>query len=269
MPIESAELRKPKGMALVALSSVILVGTTIAACATSVRPLPTAKRVALAPPHDDIAVRAQVGEPIGEIVPVDMSIANGTAEPYVIDTSQVFAIDEQGERVIPVPPSEAVQEAGDANSLKAGLIGAGKDAAAGALTGAVVGAAVGAGAGALVGVPPVGAAFGAAIGGGIGAATAGAAGSAQGQSAARLDAATQISALCLKSGEAHPNYSVNGFVFFPRGNYRELEITLLNEETEETRTVTAAWSKDGATTSASQQDGPAQKPSGIESQDTE
>ena len=255
--------------ALAAVSSAILAGATITACATSARPLPTSKRVALAPPQDDIAIRAQVGEPIGEIVPVDVSIANGTNEPYGVDPSHVFAIDEHGERVIPVPPSEAIQEAGDANNLKAGLTGAGKSAAAGAVAGAVIGAALGAGAGALVGVPPVGAAFGAAIGGGLGAATAGAAGAAQGQAAAHIDAATQISVLCLKPEDAHPNYSVNGYVFFPKGTYRGLEITLLNEETEEARTMTANWSKDGATARASQSNSTATKPPGIDSQDTE
>ena len=243
---------------------VVLVG-----CATSARPLPTTKRIALTPPPDDIAMRAQVGDPIGEIVPVDVSIANGTDEPYLIDTSQVFAIDEQGERILPVPPSEAMQEAGNANDLKAGLVGAGKSAAAGAVTGAVVGAALGAGAGALVGVPPVGAAFGAVIGGGIGAATAGGAGAMEGEAAAHVDAATQISALCLKSGEAHPSYSVNGYVFFPKGTYRGVQVTLLNEENEQTRTMTAIWTKDGATALASEPNATSNKPPRIESQDTE
>lgn len=244
------------------LFAIAALAALLVGCATSARPLPTTKRVALTPPPDDLEIRAQVGEPIGEIVPVDVSIANGTTEPYMVDTTQVFAIDEHGERVIPVPTSEAILEAGDSNSLKAGLTGAGKSAAAGAVTGAVVGAALGAGAGALVGVPPVGAAFGAAIGGGIGAATAGGAGAVAGQAAARVDADTQINALCLKSGEAHPNYSVNGYVFFPRGTYRGVQVTLLNVETERARTLTADWSKDGAI-------GHPSVPVGIESQDTE
>ena len=89
-----------------------------------------------------------------------------------------------------------------------------------------------------------------------------------GQNAARGDAATQISALCLKPEEAHPNYSVNGCVFFPRGSYRGVQMTLLNIETEETRTLTTNWSKDGATSGPSEPSVRG-KPSGIDSQETE
>jgi hypothetical protein len=113
-----------------------------------------------------------------------------------------------------------------------------------------------------MGMPPVGAAFGAAIGGGLGAATGGGAGAIAGEETAHVDAATQISALCLKSGEAHPNYAVNGYVFFPKGTYRGVQVTLLNIETEETSTVTVDWSKDGATARPP-------IPAGLESQDTE
>ena len=230
-PINITAMRKrtTTACAIAVVSSAFLAAAAIAGCATSARPLPIAKRVALTPPKDDIAALARAGKPIGEIVPVDLSISNGTDEPYLSDSSQVFAIDERGERILPVPPSEAIQEAGEAGNLKAGLIGAGKSAATGALIGAVIGAALGAAAGTLVGVPPVGAAFGAAIGGGLGAATAGTAGGMQGQAAAHMDAATQISALCLKSQEAHPNYSVNGYVFFPKAP-TECEITLLSRK---------------------------------------
>jgi len=255
--------------AISAMVGATLAISAFAACATSARPLPTTKRVALTPPKDDIAVVARAGKPIGEIVPVDLSVADGTNEPYVIDSSQVFAIDEQGERILSVPPSEAIQEAGTANELKAGLTGAGKNATVGALTGAVVGAALGAGAGALVGVPPVGAALGAAIGGGLGAATAGAAGGMQGEAAAHVDAATQISALCLRSQEAHANYSVIGYVFFPRGTYHAVEITLLDRETEQTKTMTVPLSEAGTPSGASMPAATVSTPSDIESQDTE
>jgi hypothetical protein len=267
--IAMRERRRSGAAHVVALVAAVIVAIAMAGCATSARPLPTTKRVALTPPPDEIAVSARVGKPIGEIVPVDVSVANGTDEPYLVDSTQVFAIDEDGERILPVPPAEAVQEAGNANSLKAGLTGAGKNAAVGALTGAVVGAALGAGAGALVGVPPVGAALGAAIGGGVGAASAGAVGGMQGQAAAYNDAATQISALCLKSQEAHPKYLVNGYVFFPKGSYKSVQLTLLNRETEQARTMTAPLLEQGA---HAPQPGvrplPA-KPPGIDSQDTE
>ncbi len=74
-------------------------------------------------------MQALPGAPIGGVVPVDVSIANGTDEPYLVQPDQVFAINEQGQRIMPVPASEAIQEAGNANALKAGLTGAAKNAA--------------------------------------------------------------------------------------------------------------------------------------------
>ena len=140
------DFKRPSAPRVISFLANAALALVLVGC-TSARPLPTSKRVAVAPPPDDIAIRVQVGEPIGEVVPVDLSIANGTAEPYQIDPSQVFAVDDEGEMIPPVPPSEAIQEAGHANNLKAGLAGAGKSAVGGAVTGAVVGAALGAGVG--------------------------------------------------------------------------------------------------------------------------
>src|SRR5262249_1801028 len=159
--------------------------------ATSARPLPIEKRVALTPPKDDVAVLARAGQPIGQVVPVDVSIANGTDEPYMVDPAQVFAIDDQGQRILAVPWAEAIEEAGDANRLKAALTGAGKSAAVGAIAGVAIGAALGVAVGALLGAPGEGAVYGAAMGGGYGAAMGGVSGGMQGQVAARADAATQ------------------------------------------------------------------------------
>ncbi len=66
-------------------------------------------------------------------------------------------------------------------------------------------------------------------------------GGAQGQAAAHHDAETQISALSLQTREAHPNYSINGYVFFPKGEYTSIQMTLLNEETHQTDTRTSSW----------------------------
>ena len=186
-------------------------------------------------------MQARPGAPIGRIVPVDVSIANGTDEPYLVQPDQVFAINEQGQRIMPISASEAIQEAGNANALKAGLTGAAKNAAIGAIAGAATGAAIGAAVGTIVLSPAQGALVGAAIGGSVGAAGGGVAGGVQGQSAAHRDAETQISALSLQTREAHPNYSINGYVFFPKGEYTSIQMTLLNEETHQTDTRTSSW----------------------------
>jgi hypothetical protein len=75
-------------------------------------------------------------------------------------------------------------------------------------------------------------------------------GGVQGQAAAHHDAETQISALSLQTREAHPNYSINGYVFFPKGEYTSIQMTLLNEETHQSDTRTSPW-EDGESTMSS------------------
>src|SRR6266403_329323 len=232
-----------------AASMTIALAFTVGGCATSWRPIPLTPRVALTPTKGDVTMQARPGNPIGRIVPVDVAVANGTDEPYLIEPDQIFAINEQGQRIMPISANDAIKEAGDANALKAGLTGAAKNAAIGALVGAATGAAVGAAVGTIVLSPAEGALFGAAVGGSIGAAGGGVYGGIQGQSAAHHDAETQISSLALQPREAHPNYSINGYVFFPKGEYTSIQMTLLNEETHQTQSRTSIW-QDGETTTS-------------------
>jgi len=109
-------------------SMTILLALTAGGCATSWRPIPLTPRVALNPTRGDVTMQARPGKPIGRIVPVDVAIANGTDEPYLIEPDQIFAINEQGQRIMPISANEAIQEAGNANALKAGLTGAAKNA---------------------------------------------------------------------------------------------------------------------------------------------
>jgi hypothetical protein len=227
--------------AALASSIVALLAFGLGGCATTWNPIPITPRVALTPTKGDVTMQALPGAPIGGVVPVQVSIANGTDEPYLVEPDQIFAINEQGQRIMPVTSNEAIQEAGSANSLKAGLTGAAKNAAIGAVVGAASGAAIGAAVGTIVLSPAQGALVGAAIGGSVGAAGGGVYGGAQGQAAAHHDAESQISALSLRTREAHPNYSVNGYVFFPKGEYTSIQMTLLNEETHQTDTRTSSW----------------------------
>ena len=227
--------------AALASSIAALLAFGLGGCATTWNPIPITPRVALTPTKGDVTMQARPGAPIGGVVPVDVSIANGTDEPYLVEPDQIFAINGQGQRILPVTASEAIQEAGSANSLKAGLTGAAKNAAIGAVVGAATGAAIGAAVGTIVLSPAQGALVGAAVGGSVGAAGGGIYGGVQGQAAAHHDAETQISALSLQTREAHPNYSVNGYVFFPKGEYTSIQMTLLNEETHQTDTRTSSW----------------------------
>lgn len=219
----------------------LLIALGISGCATSWRPIPDTPRVALTPAKGAITMQATPGTPIGDLVPVDLAIANGTDEPYRIEPDQIFAINEQGQRIMPIPASQAIAEAGDANNLKAGLLGAGKSGLVGGLAGAAAGAAIGASVGMIVLSPAEGAMVGAALGGSIGAASGGIYGGLQGQSAAHRDAESQISALSLQTRDANPNYSVNGYVFFPKGTYTSVEMNLFNEETHLSTTHKSSW----------------------------
>ena len=227
--------------AATASSLAVVLAFGLAGCATTWNPIPITPRVALTPTKGDVTMQARPGAPIGRIVPVDVSIANGTDEPYLVQPDQVFAINQQGQRIMPISASEAIQEAGNSNALKAGLTGAAKNLAIGAIAGAATGAAIGAAVGTIVLSPAQGALVGAAIGGSVGAAGGGVYGGVQGQAAAHHDADTQISALSLQTREAHPNYSINGYVFFPKGEYTSIQMTLLNEETHQTDTRTSSW----------------------------
>ena len=204
----------------VAAGGTFLLG--LSGCATSWRPIADVPRVALRPSQGEITMEARPGKPIGDMVPVDVSVANGTDEPYRIEPDQVFAINDQGERILPIPASEAITEAGNANSLKAGLWGAARNVLVGGLAGAAAGAMVGTAVGTIVASPAEGALLGAAMGGSVGAAGGGILGGMQGQAAAHHDAETQIGSLALQPSDANPNYSVNGYVFFPQGNYKTI-----------------------------------------------
>ncbi len=239
-------MTKTHGREFFARATCISLSIVLAGCATRARPIDITPRVALQPSEHEVSMQVKPGKTIGDIVPVDISAANGTDEPYLLVPNQVFAIDQQGQRILPVPPAEAIQEAGDADALKAGLTGAAKNAAVGLVAGAVIGAAIGVAAGALIGAPAAGAVYGAALGGGVGAAEAGVAGGVQGQEAAQQDAQTQITSLALQAGELHPNFSANGYVFFPKGSYQSVQMTLLNEERHESQTLIAQWPSDGA-----------------------
>jgi hypothetical protein len=52
----------------------------------------------------------QPADTVGDVQPVYVSIANGTNVPRAVVPSQIFALDEQGQRIAPLPPGEAARE---------------------------------------------------------------------------------------------------------------------------------------------------------------
>ncbi|HTY54045.1 MAG TPA: hypothetical protein VMB26_02530, partial [Candidatus Binataceae bacterium] len=170
---------------------------------------------------------------VGEITPVYISIANGTDTGRSVVPSQVFALNQAGQRVAPIPPGEAARQAGGAGELKAALASA---AVSGATAGAI-GAAAGAVAGAFDGGAGSIAGLGAAVGGGYGAFL----GAPAGQRAAHQQAEQQISALALRPAEVHKDFTVSGYVFFPKGDYSGLELLLVNSENGDTEVIKTPW----------------------------
>jgi hypothetical protein len=147
----------------------LLVVMGFGGCATTWQPITDTQRVALMPSKGEITMAARPGKPIGEMIPVDVAVANGTEEPYRIEPDQVFAINVQGQRIAPIPADQAITAASHANALKAGLVGAAKHALGDGIAGAAAGAAVGATVGTIVASPAQGALLGAAMGCSVGA----------------------------------------------------------------------------------------------------
>ena len=58
---------------------------------------------------------------------------------------------------------------------------------------------------------------------------------------ADLQANQQIDALSLKPEEVRRNYTVSGYVFFPKGQYSQVEMLLVDRETGDTQVVREPW----------------------------
>ena len=213
--------------------SLLIVALVLSACGIAWPPLKETPKVVPTPIDGEFSVVTQAEHPVGDLIPVYVSIANGTDEGRTVHPSQVFALNEYGQRVAPVPATEAARQAGNAGALKAALA---SSAAGGAAEGAF-GAAVGALAGlALGGVGP-----GAAVGGAVGAAQGALWSAPMGQAQAQGQANAQIQGLALGDSEVRKDFTISGYVFFPKGAYKNVEMLVVNNETGSTETVTLPW----------------------------
>ena len=212
----------------------------VSGCATAPAPIAHTPNVVATPQQGRVAVSVSAAPTVGEVTPVYVSVANGTNDPRSVIPSQIFALNQSGERVAPLPPGEAARQAGGANELE----GAVKSAAISGVGGAAVGAGAGAIAGAAghagwfgFGSPGAGALVGTAFGaaGGI------LGGAEKGQSKADQQANQQLQAVSLKPEEVRKDFTVSGYVYFPKGQYNQVEMLLVDRETGDTELVREPW----------------------------
>lgn len=213
----------------------LLVALAMAGCGFASAPLKDTPKIVATPQPGQLNVMTQPSPPIGDVQPVYVSVANGSDIPRSIVPSQIFALDDSGSRVAPLPPGEAAREAGGSGELKAALTsGAVGGVAAGAL-GAGLGAAIGSVVNGFSGFSGAasGAIIGAAAGGGSGIIS----GVQNGATKADAQANAQLQALALQGGEVRHDFTQSGYVFFPKGSYREVEFLLVNQETGDTEVM--------------------------------
>jgi len=204
-----------------------------AGCGIASAPIEKTPTVVATPINGQISVSMQKEPAVGEVVPVYVSVANGTDISRAVVPSQIFAINESGERVAPLPAGEAARQAGGAGELKAAL---GSAAVSGVAAGAL-----GAGLGAAVGSVTGGAGTGAIVGAAVGAGTGMFQGAQAGQARADQQASAQLGSLALAPQDVAHNFTASGFVFFPKGEYREIQMLMVNRETGDTEIETRPW----------------------------
>lgn len=210
--------------------AIALVAISISACAVASPPIEHTSQVVPTPVHGLLSVAVNQAPAVGKVIPVNVSVANGTEFTRTVVPSQIFAINQSGERVAPLPPGEAARQAGGAGELKAAIESGTVSGAAGSALGAGLGAAVGAVTG---GVGP-GAITGAAFGAGWGIFN----GAERGQDRADQQAAAQLGSLALPQQDVARNFTASGYVFFPKGEYQQIQLLMINRETNDTEVIT-------------------------------
>ncbi len=180
-----------------------------------------------APEAGRIRIAARAGAPSGGVSPVAVAVTNGTRATLRLDPRQLYVGDDQGARIAPLAPDDAARRSG--GHAAPGVVRA---AAFGAATGSVLGA--------------VGGAISGAIQGGVGLATA--AGSAVGAFFGLIGGVVQGHAAtadpgpwndaALRDASLAPQFSASGWVYYPRGAYRTLEVLLATDTGEVERVVT-------------------------------
>ena len=225
------------------LLALIALITCIAGCAIAPAPIKNTPQIVATPESGQVSVTLSPSPAVGDVQPVFVSIANGTDLPRSVVPSQVFALNEDGDRVAPLPPGEAARQAGNANELtgvmESSAVGGALEGAIGAGVGAIVGSVVPRRSDFFLGVH--GAGSGAAVGGAIGAGHGLIGGAGRGQSRADQQASQQLGAVALTPAEVRRDFTVSGYVFFPKGDYKQLQVLLVDSETGNTEVIDRPW----------------------------
>jgi hypothetical protein len=231
---------KSRGAASKLRAGAIAAVIAVSGCAVAPAPIAHTPNVVATPRQGEVAVSVAAAPTVGQVTPLYVSVANGTDAPRSVVPSQIFALNDAGERVAPLPPGEAARQAGGSKELE----GAVKSAAVSGVGGAAVGAAAGAIAGAAgnagnwgFGSPGAGALVGTAFGGAWGVFS----GAERGQSKADQQANQQLEAVSLKPEEDRKDFTVSGYVYFPKGQYNQVEMLLVDRETGDTQVVREPW----------------------------
>jgi hypothetical protein len=212
---------------------IALFAVSISACAVGNPPIEQTSQVVATPIQGELSVAVNKSPAVGEVTPVDVSIANGTDITRSVIPSQIFAINQSGQRVAPLPAGEAARQAGGAGELKAAL----KSGAVSGVAGGAIGAALGTAVGAFTGGLGPGAIVGAAVGAGSGMFS----GAERGQDRADQQAAAQLNSVALPQQDVAHNFTVSGYVFFPKGEYQQIQVLMINRETGDTEIITRPW----------------------------
>jgi hypothetical protein len=225
----TTRLRKRPQCILLTACTLASIAVVIGGCAIAPAPLKDTPHIVATPTSGQLTVSTAPVKAIGDVLPVYVSVANGTDSPRAIVPSQIFALNDAGSRIAPLPPAEAARQAGGAGELRAGLLSAG---ASGLIEGAF-GAGLGAIAGSLIHSGGTGAAIGGAIGTGSGAIN----GATTGPAKADAQASTQMSALALPAQDVRRDFTVSGYVFFPKGDYKRIQMLVVDDETGNTEVI--------------------------------
>jgi hypothetical protein len=218
---------------LVILAALVVNGCSSNGAVATPSPLSLPKVVAT-PTSGHVSVIAVADKPVGNVVPVYVSVANGSDDPLLESPAEIFAQDNDGNRVPVVPLSEAVAQAGGA----AGLVSSLGTAAANGLPAAAVGGVSGAALGGFGGMSLTNALSGSLIGSGAGLVAGGAQGIWTAHQAAEQRAEEQIANLSLKPTTIPPNGTASGYVFYPAEQYQKLLAVM--GDTESHSSLTAA-----------------------------
>ena len=154
------------------------------------------------------------------VLPVQLVYTNSGNHVYNIQRGQVFAVDYDNNMWQALTTEQATGRIAGSEVGQDLLRGAGK----GALIGGAGGAALGAALGAAMGDAGKGAMIGAAAGG-IGG---GAYGAVHEKSKVEKVVNRDVMSKALQDQQVAPGYTVNGFIFLPKGNYHRIEINVFD-----------------------------------------